>query len=457
MRPGPSGPPLWHGTAALILYHFLFICSIPVIGPILVWRMCFSPRYRAGLLARMGRLDPTPAGGRPIWIHGVSVGEIKAAATLIESLRRDLPDVELVISTTTSTGFESARMIYQQDRVIYYPVDFGFFPGRALDRINPSFILLVELEIWPNFLQAVARRDIPVAVINGRISERSYRGYRRVLHFLPQLFWVDAYFVQDGIYRDRLVALGIDPKRIAVTGNMKYDSAHLRESDLPPARLREWLAADGQLVLVAGSTHGEEDRRLAALIRSLQDRVGRTIRLVLAPRHPERVPTVSSELAAMGLKSRAWSECMDRLEVLAVDEILIVDSIGHLETFYATCDVAFVGGSMVPHGGQNMIEPAALGKAVVFGPHTTNFRKDVELLLAAEAVIQVQDWEELQRILERLLSEDETRKRLGTRAITLIEQNQGATKRTRTLLAPLLSQVGIRPVSRSEAASVGPG
>lgn len=439
MRPGHGDPPLWHGTAALLLYHLLFLCSFPVIGPILLWRMCFSSRYRAGLLARMGRLEPSPNGCRPIWIHGVSVGEIKAAGTLIESLHRSMPDVALVISTTTSTGFEIARMLYRQDRVIYYPIDFGFFPGRALDRINPSFILLVELEIWPNFLQAVARRDIPVAVINGRISERSFRGYKRVLRFLPQLFWVDAYFVQDGIYRDRLAALGIDPKRIEVTGNMKYDSAHLRDGDVSKIHLREWLAENGQLVLVAGSTHGEEDRKLASLIGPLQARIGQSIRLVLVPRHPERAVTVRSELAGMGMKCRAWSECAGMHSSLDADEILLVDSIGHLEAFYAACDLAFVGGSMVPHGGQNMIEPAALGKAVVFGPHTTNFRKDVELLLAAEAVIQVQDWHELQRTLEHLLGEKQSRERLGKRAIAFIRENQGATQRTMSLLTPLLN------------------
>ncbi len=395
----------------------------------------------------MGNLARSEEGTRPIWIHGVSVGEVKAAATLIESLHASMPDVELVISTTTSTGFEIAKLMYEGDRVIYYPVDFGPFPGRALDRINPSCILLVELEIWPNFLQAAARRSVPVAVINGRISDKSYRGYKTVLFFLPQLFWVEAYFVQDMVYRDRLLGLGIDPDKIALTGNMKYDSVHLAHPGHEPSELRHWLAPAGELILVAGSTHGEEDRKLAELLPGLAKGSDRGIRLVVTPRHPERSQAVIGELRALGVGARRWSEGMQASNPMAGDEVLVVDTIGHLETFYAACDIAFVGGSMVPHGGQNMIEPAAIGKPVVFGPHTSNFRKDVELLLAVDAVLQVRDWEELAATLARLLSDAEARKTLGERAVELIRKNQGATERTRLLLEPIFQKAGLLKAS----------
>jgi 3-deoxy-D-manno-octulosonic-acid transferase len=391
----------------------------------------------------MGSLERSKEGSRPIWIHGVSVGEVKAAATLIESLHESMPDVELVISTTTSTGFEIARLLYEGDRVIYYPVDFGPFPGRALDRVNPACILLVELEIWPNFLQAAARRDVPIAVINGRISDKSYRGYKRVLTFLPQLYWVEAYFVQDAVYRDRLLGLGIAPERIALTGNMKYDSVHLAHPEHVPDELRAWLASESELIVVAGSTHGDEDLKIASLLSRLAKDHDCSIRLVVTPRHPERSPAVVSDLQSLGLKTRLWSKGMQAADPMQPEEVLVVDTIGHLETFYAACDIAFVGGSMVPHGGQNMLEPAALGKPVVFGPHTTNFRKDVELLIAAEAVIQVASWEELATALVGLLTDAGARQELGRRAVDMIRNNQGATERTRDLLAPILGRAGL--------------
>ncbi|MCA8943454.1 MAG: 3-deoxy-D-manno-octulosonic acid transferase [Planctomycetes bacterium] len=438
----PRGLRLAWGALSLVLYHSLFGVLGLLLSPVFAWRFVFDARYRTGLRERTGRVDPTPAGQDCVWIHGVSVGEVKAAASLIDRLRREFPELEIVVSTTTTTGRKVAREMYPDVRVIYYPLDFGWFPGRALDRIRPSCVLLMELEIWPNFLWASARRGIPVAVINGRISERSYRGYRLVLRLLPQLRYTDLFCVQIDAYRDRLTALGISPERVVVTGNMKYDGVLLKSPPRDSNGLRRWLSADGRKVLVCGSTHGREDEWVAMAVDELRNRTGETIRLVTVPRHPERAPTVVDALVTLGFEPVCWSACDDgsRLPELSDRSVVVVDTVGRLESFYGVCDVAFVGGSLVPHGGQNMMEPAALGKPVVFGPHTENFRADVELLLDADAAVQISSHDELVPQLIRMFGDPEARVRIGERVLAVIRRNQGATDRTLGLIRPMLER-----------------
>ena len=287
--PVRAGLLVW-GALTVFLYHLLFVLFLALTLPLLLWRLCFDTRYRTGLLQRSGRapVRPRPAGQRCVWIHGVSVGEVKGAGTLIERLRRDHPDLHIVVSTTTPTGQQVARESYPDVELIYYPLDLLWFPGRALDRVKPDSVLLMELEVWPNFLQATARRHIPVSVINGRISERSFRGYRRVRWLLPQFRYVSMYCVQIQAYRDRLVALGIDPARIRVVGNMKYDavSVLVAAADESGSRersgdLRSWLSpGEGGLVLVCGSTHGREDEWLAQSVRELEASGQTEVRLV---------------------------------------------------------------------------------------------------------------------------------------------------------------------------------
>ncbi len=432
-------PPLWKGWGPLLLYHGVFLVAGLVLAPLVIWRSIVDRRYRAALWRRTGRVAPTDPDRRAVWVHGVSVGEVKGLATLIALIARDRPDLDVVVSATTPTGYELARRLYPDHRVVHYPLDFGLFPGRALDRVRPVCVLLMELEIWPNFLQAAARRGIPVAIVNGRISERSFRGYRMVRPLIPQLDWIELFCVQDGVYRDRLLALGVDPKRIAVTGNVKYDNLCLREPVTEAARLRDWLSADGRPVLVCGSTHGREDEWLADCATRVAVRRGAPIRVVVAPRHPERAGAVADGLRQRGHGFVRWSACGEALPVLDDRDVVVVDTIGQLEAFYGACDVAFVGGSLVPHGGQNMLEPAALGRAVLFGPHTANFRADVELLLGAGAAIQVEGVAALEVALHDLLADPGQRQELGRRAIDLIRRNQGATERTERLVGSLLS------------------
>lgn len=423
------------------LYHLVYFVVFSVYAPLLVWQMIIYPSYRRGLLERMGRVRRTESGKPVVWIHGVSVGEVKAAGTLIEALRKEYPDWELVLSSTTPTGHSLARELHPDLRVIYFPLDFGVFPRRALDRIRPSCVLLVELEIWPNFLQGAHKSGIPVAVVNGRMSGRSFRGYRMVRAVIPQFTLVDRFCVQDDTYRQRLLALDVHPERISVTGNMKYDTVASKRPTAQAADLRKWLSPDDRLVLVGGSTHGDEEEGLARIAERLPAAVGRPVRLVLAPRHPERSAEVRERVTALGLRCANWSSLRSPRPPLADGEIVLVDTIGQLENFYGACDIAFVGGSLVPRGGQNMLEPAALGKAVIFGPHVDNFRKDVDLLCLKDAAVQVQSWDHLESELVSLCASPDRRRELGERAVAVIGANKGSTERTLAVLRPLLDRL----------------
>ncbi|MBL8732707.1 MAG: 3-deoxy-D-manno-octulosonic acid transferase [Planctomycetes bacterium] len=431
------------GWLTMGIYQPLFLLAFLAYSPVLLWRLMLDRRHRTNLAQRMGFV-PRSRGDRPVvWIHGVSVGEVKAASNFIAQLQRSRPDLQIVVSATTPNGHLVARQEYPDLPVVFYPLDLANFPGRALDRIRPRCVLLMELEIWPNFLQAARKRDIPVAVINGRISERTFRGYRLARGLLPQLDLISRYCVQDRAYQKRLLDLGVDPARVVVTGNMKYDSVVMGRHEDAAARLRPWLSQAGQLVLIAGSTHHDEEAQVLAALTSAAAAGAPPVRLVLVPRHPERAPAVAEAVLAAGRRPRRWSEVGANLPPLGFDDVVLVDTIGQLQRFYAAGDIAFVGGSLIPHGGQNMLEPAAQGRAVIFGPHTDNFRRDVELLRSAAAVVQVDEVAQFPAALTALLQDRGRRQQLGQRARQVIADNQGATARTLDLVAGLLAPAAV--------------
>ena len=421
----------------MAFYQVVFLVGLCFYLPVLGWRSLFDARYRRGFRQRMGYVDLVRTSGDIVWIHGVSVGEIKAATNIIARLRQQRPDLQIVLSSTTPNGHQVARQEHPDLQVVFYPLDFGFWPGRALDRVKPQCVLLMELEIWPNFLQAAARRGIPVAVINGRISEKTFHGYRRARGLLPQLDRIRLFCVQDGAYQKRLLDLGVDPASVFVTGNMKYDSVVMGGFDSEGASLRRWLAPGDRLVLVAGSTHADEE--IAVCEAAAKSARVRQCRIVLVPRHPERSAAVIDAVRGLGRTAVRWSETQRGLQPIPDDAVLVVDAIGQLQNFYAACDIAFVGGSLIPHGGQNMLEPAAQGRAVVFGPHVANFRTDVDLLLRARAALQVADASGLARSIDELVRDSGLRRQLGQRARAVIAGNQGATRtghRQSPFLAP---------------------
>ncbi|MEZ6183640.1 MAG: 3-deoxy-D-manno-octulosonic acid transferase [Planctomycetota bacterium] len=397
-------------------------------------------RHLAGLRQRLGACRRRTSERRCIWIHGVSVGEIVAAAPLIDALHESLPEYEVVLSTTTSTGQEVAKKAYPGLRVIYYPLDFTWSVRRVLDAIRPDLVILVELEIWPNFLSEAYRRKIPVALVNGRISERSFSRYRYVRGWLfDPLGKVGRFCVQTERYADRFRRLGLPADQIYVTGSMKYDQLNVSHTDAAETRRDMGIGLE-EKVLIGGSTHPSEEKALVDAYRALRKDTP-TLRLVLVPRHTERAPEVARIVRDAVGEPVLRSEQVQRPDrSLAPGQVLLVDTIGELGRLYCAADVVFVGGSLIPHGGQNMLEPVVFGKPTVFGPHWDNFKEQVERLTAAQGVREVQDAAELTRVLSELLADPAAAQAMGRRGQDALLAARGATQRTLDVLRNYLRE-----------------
>lgn len=438
------------------LLNLVYLLLLLGVLPWLAYKAAFARKYRAGLLAKAFGLTPIRAGDRPCaWFHAVSVGEVLLLRQLVAGFRRRHPDWDVVISTTTQTGFDVARGQFPDVSAFYWPLDFTWAAARALRRIRPTTVVLAELELWPNFIALAKRLGIDVAVVNGRMSARSYRGYRRIRPLVRRMLaGVDLLAVQNAEYRERLLDLGAPAAKLVVTGSVKYDGVEL-ERDNPktrelaetlgirraigfntaaPALLAHREAAD-EIVWVAGSTQEPEERMVLDIYRRARRRFPR-LRLILAPRHRERFDAVAALLAESGLpfvrRSRLTGPADD------ADAVVLLDTLGELGAAWGLADVAFVGGSFGNRGGQNMLEPAAYGAAVLFGPNTWNFKEIVEQLLARQAAIQVEGLEQLESETLRLLADAEERARLGEAARNFVLSQQGAAERTLDLLDRLL-------------------
>ena len=418
---------------ALGLYDLLYLLAFTAWSPWVVWRVATKKRYREGVRDRVGFPLSRKTTGPLAWVHGVSVGEIKASIPLVRALEEEYPSLEILLSSTTPTGHGLAERIFPGKRVVYFPLDFWFMPASAQARLRPGMVLLMELELWPNFVTAARRRGCPVIVVNGRISRRSFSRYRKVRRILPQLDSIDLFCMQNQEYAERIVGLGVSPSRVKVTGNLKYDALTVKEKPEPdPEFARITGKGDGRLVLVAGSTHGEEEEILQRVVVELRRRTGKEILLVLAPRHPERGEGVLGSLRRGGIRAEKLTDFRaGRLEPpLPVGATLLVDTIGDLEKAYSVADLVFVGGSLSTRGGQNMLEPAAMAKPVLVGPNTWNFQVDVALLKEAGGLVQVGGEEELLGELARFAMDRSARESLGARARKVIQGQKGAARRT---------------------------
>jgi 3-deoxy-D-manno-octulosonic-acid transferase len=387
------------------------------------------------LRARLGR-DGEPVGTGPRgWIHAVSVGEAIAAAPLVEGLRRLYPDLPLVVTTVTETG---AAVVRDRFRALathrYFPLDLPGAVRRTIAAIDPAFFICMETELWPNMLRALGRRGVPVMIANGRISDRSFRRYRLVRRLLrPVLEGVRVYAMRSDEDARRIIALGAPPERVVVTGNLKHEA----QPD-PAGALDLWRRllglAPGQRVWIAGSTHrGEEEAVLEAHARAAGRHPG--LGLVLAPRHPER----AAEVIAL-VRGRGWP-AVRRTELpaqRATRAVIVLDTVGELAPLYALGEVVFVGGSLVPVGGHNMLEPALRGKPVLYGPHTTNFREEAELLLSAGGARVVADGAALALELERLLGDPDTAADMGRAGREAVAARNGAVRDTLELVTRYL-------------------
>jgi 3-deoxy-D-manno-octulosonic-acid transferase len=423
-----------------LVYNVLFAVGYTLMAPEYLLHMLRRGGYRRHFRHRFGRYDPATAmalsagDGRFVWVHAVSVGEVRVAGRLMDALRGREPSLRFVLGTTSSTGWgEAARVVGPQDVLLYTPLDFPRCVRRALDAIRPRALVLTESEIWPNLIRNCARRGVPVFLVNGRVSDRSGPGYRRLrFWFGPVLRSLRALLVQSDLDRRRLLDAGADPARTTVTGSVKFDAAS-RQPDRERAAA-ELLAlvnmGEGCHVLVGGSTWPGEEAVLLGLYRRLQTRFP-ALRLVLVPRHFERGDAVAAEIERAGFVCVRKSR-LDRGEAPAgrgAGAVLLVDTTGDLMGFYAHAAVAFVGKSLCSHGAQNMIEPCLCGVATVVGPNTENFRPVMADLLASEALLQVADAAELARAVERLLSDPAERVALGRRAAAAVARRQGVIDR----------------------------
>jgi len=405
-------------------------------------RRVFGLRSRSGLRERFGyyaaqRLSAIK--GRPvIWIHAVSVGETRAAIPLIKGLRQAWPDHALVLTNVTETGHEVAATIAELDLCLFFPLDLSFVIRRVLARLKPTLIVIVETEIWPNLIHAAAVYHVPIALVNGRISDRSYPRYRRFQRILaPLLQQVTLFSMQSPIDCERIIALGADPENVVSSGNLKFDMP-MNLAEVDPALLRLRYRLPGHLpIWICGSTHEGEEAALLQSYRTLLAQ-GEELVLILAPRHPPRVPAVCDLLTDRNFSCRRRSQLKATDSLLAPGEVLLVDTLGELLPLYAASDLVFVGGSLVPVGGHNLLEAALVSRPVIFGPHMHNFRDISQLILSAGAGSQVKSEAELPALIARYLHDLLLRQQQGAAGHQLIAAHAGATARTVALLRTLV-------------------
>jgi 3-deoxy-D-manno-octulosonic-acid transferase len=434
----------------LLFYNLVLLVALIAGAPWWLFRMATTQKYREGLLERLGCVPSrlrTPLAGltaeRPIiWVHAVSVGEVLAVSRLVKSLDTALPNYIIAVSTTTRTGQALARERFGTNRVFYSPLDLPWAVRAYLNALQPRLFILAETEFWPNLLSGCYRRNIPVAVVNARISDRSWPRYRRLRWlwrpFLSRLSRVLAQSQTDAV---RLKAIGCLPERVTVAGNLKFDVRAAEEAEA--TRLLQKLSS-GLRLIVAGSTlEGEEAALLEALPRLLQ--ADPQLALLLAPRHPERFAAVAALLEKSGaawIKRSDWlTAAKGSLKPLNPGTIVLLDTIGELASVYSLASVAFVGGSLVPAGGHNPLEPAQFGIPIVMGPHFANFRAITEDLLAQNAIC-IAEKENLAKVLVDLLCDRTAAKAMGARARQVFEQQAGATNRCIEVLQNLLREGG---------------
>jgi 3-deoxy-D-manno-octulosonic-acid transferase len=362
------------------------------------------------------------------------VGEVNLLEPLLKKIRTQQPDWECVVSTTTKTGMVLARKKYADLTVFYCPLDFTWAVAAAMRRIRPDVLVLAELELWPNLIRAAKKRGAKVTVINGRLSEKSFKGYRRICWLIGRLLRrIDVIAAQDQTYAGRFVALGAEKSKVEVTGSMKFDGAETDRQNPKTRRLCQLAGIkENDIVFLAGSTQAPEEEAAIEIFKHLAEEFP-SLKLILVPRHPERFGEVATLLDESGV---AWQRrtLLDEKSPNHNARILLVDVVGELGAWWGAAQLAFVGGSFGNRGGQNMIEPAAYGAAVSFGPNTWNFRDIVAIMLEQQSAVVVQDQNELESFLRRCLTDNAYATELGNRAQALVKSQLGATEKTLNLI-----------------------
>jgi len=425
-----------------LIIDCLYLVAIVFISPKIIYRMVRRGRYRSGWDERLGKIRRRSPEKKCIWIHAVSVGEVNATKSLIPKLKESFGDYEVVISSTTDTGLERAKALYEKNlSVFYFPFDLSCVMRRAFDNIRPGMCLLMELEVWPNLARIANEKKVPVAVVNGRLSDESFPKYRLVKPISRWMFAkVDLVLAQTEEYAARFRLLGCAPEKVIVTNSLKYDTAQITDKVDGADKLAHRLNIAEERLWVAGGTGPGEEKVCLDVFKKLKKQARfADLRLAIVPRKPERFDEVAALVADAGFESVRYSRIKAGQSTSASKPpVILGDTMGDLTKFYSLAKIVFVGRSLVPMGGSDMMESAALGKCTIFGPHTFNFKQTADELLKAGGAVRVNNADELSGTVEKCLTDTTYAVQIAANGREVIKQNQGATDRTVKAITNLL-------------------
>ncbi len=424
---------------------FVYLLAAAAYSPVVIYRAIRHKRYRTGWAQRFGRIIRKDRALKEcIWLHAVSVGEVNAARTVIEELENRFPDFEILISTTTDTGFARATALFAENlHVFYFPFDLSWVMRRAFRKIRPAICLLMELEVWPNFVRIAQQLNIPVVVVNGRISDKSFARYKKIKPIAKRIFRkVTLVLAQTDEYAQCFKEIGCSDEKVIVTGSLKYDTAQTEDKVEGADALAAQLNIENQRLWVAGATGNDEEQILLDVYQNLkqQDQFS-NLRLAIVPRKPERFDEVAQLIEQTSLPLIRYSQLKDKTTSPATDNqaVILGDTMGDLRKFYSLATIIFVGRSLVPMGGSDMIEAVALGKLTIFGPHAFNFKQTVDALLKDNGAIMVKDEQDLLRTMQKCLAKPDFARKIAWNGREVIRKNQGATEKTIKHIATFLN------------------
>ncbi len=413
----------------------LYLLAAAAYSPVVIYRAVRHKRYRTGWDQRLGKITRRSPTKKCIWLHAVSVGEVNAAKTIIKELENRFGDFEIVISTTTDTGFARATSLFSENhQVFFFPFDFSWTMRRAFSNIRPAICLLMELEVWPNFVHIAQQSNDPVIVVNGRMSNKSFSRYKKIKPIAKKIFGkIGLILTQTEQYARRFKELGCLDEKVIVTGSLKYDTAQITDNVEGSDVLAAQLNIGNERLWVAGATGNDEEKILLDVYQNLkQQNQFSDLRLAIVPRKPERFDEVAQLIEHRGFPLIRYSQIKNNTVPPPVNNQVVIlgDTMGDLRKFYSLATIIFVGRSLVPMGGSDMAEAAALGKCTIFGPHAFNFKQTVDALLADIGAIMVKDKQELLQTMQKCLSEQEFADRIAQNGREVIKKNQGATAKS---------------------------
>jgi len=426
-----------------IILDLLYLLAGLAYSPVVIYRAVRHKRYRTGWDQRLGKITRRSPTKECIWLHAVSVGEVNAAKTIIKELENKFGNLEIVISTTTDTGFARATSLFNKNhQVFYFPFDFSWIMRRAFSNIRPAICLLMELEVWPNFVQIAQQSNTPVIVVNGRMSNKSFSRYKKIKPIANKIFRkISLILAQTEQYAQRFKELGCLDEKVIVTGSLKYDTAQITDKVEGSDALAAQLNIGNERLWVAGATGNDEEKILLNVYQNLkQQNQFSDLRLAIVPRKPERFDEVAQLIESRGLSLVRYSHIKKlttektKKSIInnqsSIDTVILGDTMGDLRKFYSLATIIFVGRSLVPMGGSDMAEAAALGKCTIFGPHAFNFKQTVDALLADTGAIMVKDKQELLQTMQKCLSDSDFTQSIAKHGQEVIRKNQGATAKS---------------------------